>query len=182
MCVAIGQQATLILLPLYALEIGGGAGAAAVVLGMRGLGTMLCDVPAGIAVTRVGDKATMLGGLLVAAVSCAGFAWTGSPNGLALLGLVFGAGVGALMLGRLNYVARHCPARYRGRALTVLAGIQRLGFLVGPVAGGLAAEAFGFGVAFAGAAALLVTGTILVGVFVRHTVPGARHGAHPRSP
>ena len=146
---------------------------------MRGLGTMLCDVPAGIAVTRVGDKATMLGGLLVATLACLGFTWTASPTGLAALGLVFGAGIGALMLGRLNYVARHCPAQYRGRALTTLAGIQRLGFLVGPVAGGLCAEALGFGAAFAGAALLNVAGMILVSVFVPRTIPGARQGAHP---
>ena len=108
-CIAVGHQATLILLPLYALEVGGGAAAAAAVLGMRGIGTMLADVPAGVAVTRLGDKVTMAAGTLTVAVACTGFALAAAPWVLGLLALVLGAGFGALMLGRLNYVARQCP-------------------------------------------------------------------------
>ena len=96
MCIAFGHQATLILLPLYALEIGGGPAAAAAVLGMRGIGTMLADVPAGVAVTRLGDKITMAGGTLAVALACAGFAFAADPWMLGLLALVLGAGFGAL--------------------------------------------------------------------------------------
>ena len=179
MCIAFGHQATLILLPLYALEIGGGPAAAAAVLGMRGIGTMLADVPAGVAVTRLGDKITMAGGTLAVALACAGFAFAADPWMLGLLALVLGAGFGALMLGRLSYVTRQCPAAYRGRAITALAGIQRLGLFVGPAAGGLIAEAFGFAAAFAAAAVLNVAGLVLIGVFVRRSRPGARGGAQP---
>ena len=178
-CIAVGHQATLILLPLYALEVGGGAAAAAAVLGMRGIGTMLADVPAGVAVTRLGDKVTMAAGTLTVAVACTGFAFAAAPWVLGLLALVLGAGFGGLMLGRLNYVARQCPVAYRGRAITVIAGIQRVGLFVGPAAGGLVAEAFGFAVAFLTAAILNVAGLVLIVVFVRRSRVRARGGAQP---
>lgn len=167
------------MLPLYALEVGGGPAAAAAVLGMRGLGTMLSDLPSGVAVTRLGDKATMLAGCLVVAAACIGYALIGRPWAVGVLALLFGAGFGALMLGRIHYVARHCPARYRGRAIAVLAGIQRVGLFVGPTAGGLITEAFGFEAAFAAAAVLTLAGMVLIAVFVRRAVPGARSAAHP---
>ena len=178
-CIAIGHQATLILLPLYALEVGGGAAAAVAVLGMRGIGTMLADVPAGVAVTRLGDKVTMAAGTLTVTVACTGFALVAAPWMLGLLALVLGAGFGGLMLGRLNYVARQCPVAYRGRAITVIAGIQRVGLFVGPAAGGLVAETFGFAVAFLTAAILNVAGLVLIVVFVRRSRVRARGGAPP---
>ena len=177
--IAVGHQATLILLPLYALEVGGGAAAAAAVLGMRGLGTMLADVPSGVAVTRLGDKVTMAAGTLIVAIACAGFAFAGAPWALGLLALVLGAGFGALMLGRLNYVARQCPVAYRGRAITVIAGIQRVGLFVGPAAGGVVAETFGFATAFTAAAILNLVGLVLIAVFVQRSRVRARGGAQP---
>lgn len=146
---------------------------------MRGVGTMLADVPAGVAVTRLGDKVTMAGGTLAVALACAGFAFAADPWMLGLLALVLGAGFGALMLGRLNYVTRQCPAAYRGRAITALAGIQRVGLFVGPAAGGLVAEGFGFGAAFAAAAVLNAAGLALIAVFVRRSRRGVRGGAQP---
>lgn len=179
MCIAVGYQATLIMLPLYALETGGGPAAAAAVLGMRGLGTMLSDLPSGVAVTRLGDKATMLAGCLVVAASCIGYALIVHPWTLGLLALLLGAGFGALMLGRVHYVARHCPARYRGRAIAVLAGIQRVGLFLGPAAGGWIAEGFGFEAAFAAAAVLTLAGMVLIAVFVRRAAPNVRSAAQP---
>ena len=53
------------MLPLYALELGGGAGLAATFLGLNGLGRMAAALPSGTAISRFGDKRTMLGGLIV---------------------------------------------------------------------------------------------------------------------
>ena len=178
-CIAIGYQATLILLPLLVLEVGGGPAAAAAVLGMRGIGTMISDLPSGVAVTRLGDKVTMVAGIVLVAVACAGIAFAGTPWVLGVFALVLGTGFGALMLGRLNYVARQCPVVYRGRAITLLAGIQRVGLFVGPAAGGLVAEGHGYPAAFAAAALLNVAGLVLIAIFVRRSRARARGGAQP---
>ena len=178
-CIAVGYQATLILLPLFVLEVGGGAAAAAAVLGMRGIGTMLADVPSGVAVTRFGDKVTMVAGIVLVTVACAGIAFAGTPWVLGIFALILGTGFGALMLGRLNYLARQCPVAYRGRAITLLAGIQRVGLFVGPAAGGLVANVYGYPAAFAAAALLNVAGLVLIAVFVRRSRARARGGAQP---
>ncbi|MCY4453500.1 MAG: MFS transporter [Immundisolibacterales bacterium] len=178
-CIAIGYQATLILLPLLVLEVGGGPAAAAAVLGMRGIGTMISDLPSGVAVTRLGDKITMVAGIVLVAVACTGIALAGTPWMLGAFALVLGAGFGALMLGRLNYVARQCPVAYRGRAITLLAGIQRVGLFVGPAAGGLVAEVYGYPVAFVAAALLNVAGLVLIAIFVRRSRVRARGGSQP---
>ena len=54
---------------------------------------------------------------MVVAFACAGFAFAGfafagAPWVLGVFALVLGTGFGALMLGRLNYVARQCPVAY----------------------------------------------------------------------
>ena len=62
---AVANQAMLLLLPLYALQISGSAAFAALVMAMRGLGVLLFDVPAGLLVGRFGDKAVLFGGLAI---------------------------------------------------------------------------------------------------------------------
>ena len=146
---------------------------------MRGLGTMLADVPSGVAVTRLGDKATMAAGTGIVALACAGFALASTPWVLGLLALALGAGFGALMLGRLNYVARQCPVAYRGRVITLIAGIQRVGLFVGPAAGGVLAEAYGFEAAFIAAAILNLAGLVLIALFARRSRARAHGGSPP---
>ena len=140
---------------------------------------MLADVPSGFAVTRLGDKATMVGGTLTVAFACAAFGLAADPRMVGLLALFLGAGFGALMLGRLHYVTRQCPVAYRGRVITAIAGLQRVGLFVGPAAGGLVAETLGFAAAFAAAAALNLAGLALIGVFARRSRRGARGAAQP---
>ena len=59
MLLGIPAQASLVLLPLYVLQLGGSASAAAAVIGMRALGMVTMDVPAGILATKFGDKTVM---------------------------------------------------------------------------------------------------------------------------
>src|SRR5215207_246714 len=60
---AVSQEALTILLPLYMLETGASPSFAALVVGLRGVGILLFDVPAGMLVARFGDKPVLLGGL-----------------------------------------------------------------------------------------------------------------------
>ena len=60
---AVSQEALTILLPLYMLDIGASPAFAALVVGLRGIGVLLFDVPAGMLVARFGDKPVLLGGL-----------------------------------------------------------------------------------------------------------------------
>ena len=57
---ATSQMALLILLPLYVLDLGYGPVLASVVMGFRGIGLLLFDVPAGALAARFGDKPVLL--------------------------------------------------------------------------------------------------------------------------
>jgi MFS family permease len=101
----------------------------------------------------------------------------------ALVGFAaFALGVGhaAWMLGRQSYLADVCATHELGRALAAMAGLQRGGALIGPVAGGALAGFAGFSVAFGvGATSALVAGVTVL-AFARavpaHADPGAGWG------
>ena len=165
---AVANQAMLLLLPLYALQISGSVTFAALVMGLRGLGVLLFDVPAGLLIGRFGDKSVLLGGLVTLAASMLGLAMATEQWAIALLAVPLGAAHAAWFLGWLTYITHSCPPELRGRATAVNAGIQRLGAFVGPLAGGIVAESLGYPAAYLAAAVLcglgngLSTGLVMI--------------------
>ena len=141
---AASQQALLILVPLYVLELGGGAAFAAVVMGLRGLGMLLFDLPAGVLVSRFGDKPSMMGGLVCMTVTGVAFALVENLWLLAPFAILYGVGTSAWMLGRLSYMTDSIEVTERGRALACIGGLMRLGSFIGPALGGAAAEFLGY--------------------------------------
>jgi len=169
---AVNQEALTILLPLQVVELGGSPAFAALIVGLRGIGILLFDVPAGILVARFGDKPVLLGGLGLLLAGFATLAAASNPWALAVAALALGSGHAAWMLGRQSYLADVCATHELGRAIAAMAGLQRGGALFGPVLGGVVAGAAGYGIAFlAGAASAVVAGAIVV-AFARDV---ARH-------
>ena len=150
---AVANQAMLLLLPLYALQVSGSAAFAALVMALRGVGVLVFDVPAGLLVGRFGDKSVLLGGFVLLAASMFGMAVATEQWLIALLAIPLGAGHAAWFLGWLTYITHSCPPELRGQATAVNAGIQRLGALVGPLAGGIVAQSLGYPAAYLCAAA-----------------------------
>ena len=58
---SICQGSVLLVIPLFALDLGASVGVAALVFSLRGLGNMTADIPAGYAASRLGDKYTKIG-------------------------------------------------------------------------------------------------------------------------
>lgn len=169
---AVSQDALLVLLPLYVLESGLGAAFAALVIGLRGIGVLAFDIPAGWLVARFGERAVLLFGLVTA---CAGFlllAASGSAVPICIAALLFGAAFSAWMLGRQSYIAATCEPAETGRAIAVMAGVQRGGAFVGPLLGGLIAQYSGYPTAFVLSAGLALAAGLVVYRFTEHV---ARH-------
>ena len=154
---AVAQMALLVVLPLYVLDLGQSLSVAALVFAMRGLGSVVVNVPASLVIERHGHKAGMLLGNALMAASALVIAQSASIVILALATLFFGAGMGTWLLARLACITEQVPIRQRGTAMAGLAGLQRLGMLLGPLLGGVGAEQLGFRMVFlaiAGAALL----------------------------
>ena len=131
------QMALMILLPLYALDAGYDAAFAATIVGLRGVGILLFDIPAGVLVARFGEKTILLTGLALILSGNALLAAETHPWLLMLAAVLVGAGISAWMIGRQSYIVDTCAPDEVGRAIAVMAGLQRAGMFVGPAAGGL---------------------------------------------
>jgi MFS family permease len=160
---AVSQEALMILLPLYMLETGASPAFAALAVGLRGIGVLLFDVPAGMLVARFGDKPVLLGGLSLILVGFLVLTSTAEPWLVGCAAVALGTGHAAWMLGRQSYLADTCEPHELGRAIAAMAGLQRGGALIGPVAGGALAGVAGFPIAFAvGACSAVVAGATVL--------------------
>ena len=164
---SIGQGAVLPIVPLFALELGASAAAAGFVVGMRGLGLMLFDVPSGVAVSRFGDKGVMVLGTAMVAVVAIGASLSKSVVVLATLMMVMGGGWAFWQLARLAYVSEVVPSGQRGRALSLVGGVYRLGLFLGPILGGFLGKYYGLGSVFYAQAAMGLAASALMFVVVR---------------
>ena len=168
---AVSQEALTILLPLYMLDMGASPAFAALVVGLRGIGVLLFDVPAGMLVARFGDKPVLLGGLTLIFTGLTLLSVTTQPWLVGFAALALGSGHAAWMLGRQSYLADVCTTNELGRAIAAMAGLQRGGALIGPVAGGALAGFAGYPVAFAvGVASAVVAGATVL-AFARAVPP-----------
>jgi len=174
---AVSQEALMILLPLYLLETGASPASAALAVGLRGIGVLLFDVPAGMLVARFGDKPVLLGGLSLILVGFLVLALTTEPWLVGCAAVALGTGHAAWMLGRQSYLADTCEPHELGRAIAAMAALQRGGALIGPMAGGALAGVAGFPAAFAvGAASAVVAGSTVLR-FARAVPPHANPDA-----
>jgi len=173
---ALSAQAMLILLPLYVLELGGAPAFAALIMGLHGIGILVFDVPAGMLAARFGDKPLMLVGLVSILTGTVALSVVSGLWMLAAFAILIGAGSTAWVLGRLSYITDFCPSAERGRAIAVMAGVNRMGGFIGPVAGGIVAEFFGYPSAFFAAAISAAAALILVFFSARNIAPS--HGDH----
>ena len=174
---AVSNQGMLLVLPLYALHISGDPAYAALVVALRGVGILLLDIPAGMIAARFGDRGVLVGGLACNAVVMLGLAIWPNPWAVAVLAVVQGGSAAAWFLGRQSYITDASPASAWGRAIAVVAGINRGGSFFGPLAGGMVAEWLGFGAAFAAGAALSGFAAVLSVIYVRELRPAAEPDA-----
>jgi MFS family permease len=177
----IGQGAVVPIVALSAAARGASVGLAAVAVAAMGVGKVLGDVPAGGLAARVGERRAML---VATVVALAGLALCLAAPGIAALcaGLVLvGIASAVWSLARQAYLTEVMPYRLRGRALSLLGGMQRVGLVVGPFLAAALAGPLGLpGGYWVHVAAALLAAAVLV--VVPDRVPAApedRAGAAP---
>ena len=174
-CIALSRGLMLPVLPFFALSFEAGYGLVGLVLAAEGLGNLLLNVPAGMATSRFGPRRTMMvGGLGMAAMSAAMFQ-ARSLLELLAYGLLAGAFMALWNIARHTYMTDVVPVAQRGRIYSVFGGIGRITSFVGPLLGGLAAEAFGLRVPFLLVALVRLTGVAAAVLWVQETA-GQRSG------
>lgn len=164
---SIGQMALVVILPLYILDRGDSLATAALIFACRNIGSMLVNLPASIAIAKFGIRPAMLAGIILIIIGTLSIVVASNNVTIALATLTFGAGMGTWLLARMAYVTQHIPSHQRGTSMATLAGIQRLGLLIGPLLGTFSVQYIGYQAVFLGVAMFAVATLILVWLFSR---------------
>ena len=164
-------------LPGLARSFDVGIGVATLVFIVQAAGSAASAIPTGILIDRIGRRKVLLAGPVVTAIgSFLVAAATSFPELLVYL-FIGGWGSQMWMLSRLTIVADTGEARQRGRQITSMHGVARIGTLLGPALGGLIAVVLGLRAPFIlhGVMALVaVTPSYFV---LRETAPARGSGA-----
>ena len=164
-------------LPGLARSFDVGIGVATLVFIVQAAGSAASAIPTGILIDRIGRRKVLLAGPVVTAIgSFLVAAATSFPELLVYL-FIGGWGSQMWMLSRLTIVADTGEARQRGRQITSMHGVARIGALLGPALGGLIAVVLGLRAPFIlhGVMALVaVTPSYFV---LRETAPARGSGA-----
>nr|WP_169313868.1 MFS transporter [Stackebrandtia nassauensis] len=137
---SVGQGAIAPVVVLSALELGASTGVAAFIGALSGVGMLIGDVPAGAFAARVGDRRAMLWATVLVGVALVGCVVAPSVAVLAVAIAVVGMCNSVWMLARHSYLTEVVPLRLRGRAMSVLGGVQRVGRFLGPFIGAAAMQ------------------------------------------
>ena len=137
---ALGEGALIPLLPMLAAQLGADVPTAALVASALVVGQLCGNIPAGWAVARIGERATMAIGGGVAMIGVVGLALSPHLPLLTASAFVIGLAAAAFGLARHSFMTTRVPLSFRARALSLLGGTFRLGMFVGPfIAAGLLA-------------------------------------------
>jgi len=137
---ALGEGAVLPLLPVIAARLGADIAGASLIASALVVGQLCGNLPAGSAVARFGERATMITASLISLSAVVTVALAPSLGILALATFIIGLCAAAFGLARHSFMTTRVPMSFRARALSLLGGSFRFGMFVGPfVSAGLLA-------------------------------------------
>ena len=134
-------------------------------------GGLLSTLPAGYIIDRFGRRVTLVGApLLSAAAALAAFFASSYLEFLAYL-TIGGIAQQTWQMSRLAAIADSVKSDQRGRQITTMNSMQRVGNMLGPLLGGLLGEALGLRVPFLVFAALAMIAVVPSYLLIKETAP-----------
>jgi len=190
MLYAGGAAAIVPVVPLVGLRLGMNVPQVALLGTLAGVLTVIGPIPTGRLVHRIGERAALIVGGLVAIVSIvaclvAATGVTGTWRLWLFAAAILVMSVGDLTwdLGRQTYLADEVPAHLRARAMTLFGGMMRVGRIVGPLLGAAVIALFGAPAAFVVHLVAACLSLILVTRFVTpHLVVPSQNPADSPAP
>jgi len=150
-----GAAAIVPVIPLVGLRLGMSVPQVALLGTIAGVLAVIGPVPLGRVVHRIGERAALIAGAVVAIASIIACLVAATPTAGTWRVWVFVAAIlvmssGDLIwdLGRQTYLADEVPAHLRARAMTLFGGMMRVGRIIGPLVGAAVIALFGASAAF----------------------------------
>ena len=130
-------------LPLYATRLGADPTQVGSINGAFMLTAGLLSIPAGLLADRTGRKPSIIGGILAVALSSLLIPLCHSSAQMAMVYVIFGAGLAAFAPGMLSQVADVMPVNMLGQAYGWYTTAIYIAMTLGPVTGGYLAKHLG---------------------------------------
>jgi MFS family permease len=181
---AFSQGLLIPVLPLYAKSLDVSYGLIGLVSAGAGIGALLSDIPSGMLVRRLGHKGAMLLGVGCTALSTVAMFWATSVPEVVAYRLLAGFGQSLYSVARHTYIAGAVRISGRGRAISLLGGLFRVGRFAGPMIGGTIAKAYGLRLPFLIVGTAYAAAFLVLAAFVRatretlHAAPVSSGGGH----
>lgn len=179
---AVGQGAVIPVIALLALELGASPAVAGGVVALRAIGTLVFDVPAGMLVARLGERRSMMVSTAVLAVIAFGIGLRPSLPGYAILVFLMGGSWAVWLIARLAFATEASPAGHRGRVMSMMGGVQRMGHLAGPLLSGAVVVPLGLAGPFFVQAAMAVIATVTLAMAPADQIAAPTPDAVQRAP
>ena len=129
---ATGEGAIIPIIPIQATHLGASLPLAGFIAALLMVGQLIGDLPSGVIVARVGERGAMIGSAAAALIGLALCLLAPVPLVLAAGVLVIGVATASFALARQAFMTSFVPRSHRARALSLLGGMFRGGYFVGP--------------------------------------------------
>lgn len=168
------SAALLPVLPMSVTALGGSLPLAGAITALALLGGLLAELPAGWLTTRIGERRTILIGMMGAGLSASVPFFSSNLTLIGLSALLFGALSALVGLATHALVAHLVPADARSRAMSIFGGMLRGAMILGPLLSSAAISVFGLASAYLVAALMAGVGAVAI-----WSVPAAKMKTHP---
>jgi len=162
LCIMFGYGMVIPVLPLFARFLGAGLGITGIIVSMRGAGSLIFDLPAGAIISRMGRLPV----LVVTAVATVGVAaltgMVGKLTTFAFLTIAMGALHVLWVLSIQTHIRQNLPSYRRGRAMALVGGTLRVGWVLGPIVGGYLGKSYGLQAVYFGQALICFNAFIFI--------------------
>jgi len=139
-----------------------------VLLAGDSIGMLLSDLPSGILMRRLGQKRSMIIGLILAGASTTMLFWAPTIAWAIAFRMIAGMGNSLYTVSRHFFLTEMTPVQERGRVISTFGGIFRFGRFLGPLAGGAVAMLLGLRASFLSFGAICVVALLIVIFFLPH--------------
>jgi len=132
MLFGVGVGSIFPIIALMALELGASHAVSGVIVALIGLGSFFNNIPAGLLISRIGERKAMIGTALFSIAGLSLCLLARHPATLALGVTMQGMAQSVFYLARQTYIMDAVPLTLRARAFSLLGGTQRIGMFAGP--------------------------------------------------
>ena len=177
----VGEGMFIYFQPLYLENWGANPVEIGAILSMMGIAMAVAQAPAGWLADRVGSRPVMWSSWILGTAAAVMMALAGSLT-MFVAGL-FTYGLTSFVVAPMNSYITSVRGKWSvERSLTVVSAIYHLGAVIGPVIGGLLAEALGLATVYRISAVVFMVSTMIV--FTTRKAPreeiGEAHAGHPK--